>query len=626
MGLWTIMRQLANSKNTDLDLSDPELTTSNGVFTDTVNYRNLYQGGSTGFYELVRDQFGVDYDDYFDSDFYGPDNYSLNLFTPDELMQEGNGVFNAIGYTHTGQRVANSSLNEFFHGRDENGVLTRVVAPLNPIYASGYIQDKFQYKDIVFNIGLRIDRFDANQPVLRDPYVLYDSYKVNEIQNNYDIPVNVPQDAVAYVNSLTTDAPTLLGFRLNDQWYDASGNEIVDPEPIAQASATGEITPYLKNPDVKIGDSDYDPNQSFEDYQPQISVMPRISFTFNLSDNSSFFAHYDVLTQRPNAMQSLFLPQQYLFLENNVGGFLTNPNLKPQTTIDYEVGYQQALNQKSAITISAFYREMQDLIQITGINYAYPSNYITYGNIDKALIKGFSFKYDLRPINSNLSLFAGYTLQFADGTGSSPVSSASLIQQGFPNLRVMLPLDFDQRHTFKAVANYAFKPGKHYLGPNWGGYGRKILGGFSANLVGKLSSGRPFTSQGNFTPDANIINAERRLLDGLINGNRLPWIYTADLRLSRKFIFGFKKEANYKFKSDLYLVVTNLFNTKNIVRVYNATGNADDDGYLDAATSQPQINAQTNYESYTDLYSIKIANPMNYALPRQVRLGLLVTF
>ena len=32
--------------------------------------------------------------------------------------------------------------------------------------------DKFTFDDIIFNVGLRVDRFDANQPVLNDLYVV----------------------------------------------------------------------------------------------------------------------------------------------------------------------------------------------------------------------------------------------------------------------------------------------------------------------------------------------------------------------------------------------------------------------------------------------------------------------
>lgn len=629
IGLWTIMRQQSNSKNTQLDLNNPELIYSNGVFQDTVNYAYLYQNelGGKGFFENVRDQYGIAYNDFFDSDLYDPSDYSLSLFTADELYQEGNGIVTYYGYDYTGKKTGSKSLTDFFNTQDNQGNFLRQVSPFAPIYSSGYFQDKFEFKDIIFNIGLRIDRYDANQPVLRDPYTLYDAYKVSDLDpNQYALPSTLEKDAVVYVNDFESANPEILGFREDDQWFDKNGVEISDAGEIAQGSVSGEITPYLKNSDDDITSAKFNTNSSFKDYEAQIIVMPRVSFTFNLSDNASFFAHYDVLAQRPGASQSMFLPTDYLFMENNVGGFIRNSNLKPQKTIDYEVGFQQALNEKSAITISSFYREMKDLIQLTAVNYAYPANYITYENLDQAVIKGLSIKYDLRPIHSNVSLNAGYTLQYAEGTGSSATSGFNLASQGFSNLKVLVPLDFDQRHTFKAIFNYRFKPGKAYLGPDWKGKGRKILGGISVNVVGKLSSGRPYTGQSNYTQQGAVSNQGKVVLDGTINGNRLPWIYTADVRFSKKFIFGFEKEARDQFHSEIYLVVTNLFNTQNIIQVYNSTGNADDDGYLNAASSQSDISTQTNEESYKDLYLLKIANPSFYALPRMIRIGVNLNF
>jgi outer membrane receptor protein involved in Fe transport len=83
--------------------------------------------------------------------------------------------------------------------------------------------------------------------------------------------------------------------------------------------------------------------------------------------------------------------------------------LKPQRTIDYEVGYKQALNQSSALTISAFYREMRNLIQVIPVNYAYPVNYTTFGNIDFGTVKGLSVAYDLRR-TGNVRLTANYAV------------------------------------------------------------------------------------------------------------------------------------------------------------------------------------------------------------------------
>ena len=43
---------------------------------------------------------------------------------------------------------------------------------------AGYIQDKFAFNDLLFNIGLRVDRYDLNQMVLKDPYLFYNAYTV----------------------------------------------------------------------------------------------------------------------------------------------------------------------------------------------------------------------------------------------------------------------------------------------------------------------------------------------------------------------------------------------------------------------------------------------------------------
>ena len=50
-----------------------------------------------------------------------------------------------------------------------------------PTYAAAYIQDKFAFNDLIFNIGVRVDRFDANQMVLKDPYSLYETYKAGDV-------------------------------------------------------------------------------------------------------------------------------------------------------------------------------------------------------------------------------------------------------------------------------------------------------------------------------------------------------------------------------------------------------------------------------------------------------------
>ena len=133
---------------------------------------------------------------------------------------------------------------------------------------------------------------------------------------------------------------------------------------------------------------------AFEDYIPQVTIMPRISFNFPISDQAMFYAYYDVLTQRPSGNR--MNPLDYLFLAYKTTSSVFNPNLKPQKTTNYEIGFKQALSSSSALTINAFYREMRDMIQYTRIPYAFPIEYFTYGNIDFGTVKGLSLAYELR--------------------------------------------------------------------------------------------------------------------------------------------------------------------------------------------------------------------------------------
>ena len=48
---------------------------------------------------------------------------------------------------------------------------------------AGYIQDQFYFSDLIFNVGVRVDIFDANQSVLKDPYLLYESYTVKDLKD-----------------------------------------------------------------------------------------------------------------------------------------------------------------------------------------------------------------------------------------------------------------------------------------------------------------------------------------------------------------------------------------------------------------------------------------------------------
>ena len=193
---------------------------------------------------------------------------------------------------------------------------------------AGYIQDQFTFEDLFFNIGVRVDRFDANQSVLADPFVLYPTYTVGDLAattlSGYAIPEGMSNDAVIYVDDQENPS-SIVGYRDGFTWYTADGDVEANPKNIADLS--GGIKPFLKEPGIDQQKLSVTANESFNDYAPQVTVSPRVSFQFPISDEAEFFAHYDILVQRPDPGLNRFNPITYLQLEKfNVGAVIDRLN------------------------------------------------------------------------------------------------------------------------------------------------------------------------------------------------------------------------------------------------------------------------------------------------------------
>jgi hypothetical protein len=119
-------------------------------------------------------------------------------------------------------------------------------------------------------------------------------------------------------------------------------------------------------------------------------------------------------------------------------------------------------------------------------------------------------------------------------------------------------------------------------------------------------------------------------LDGSLNGARLPWQFTTDMQIDRDIPLTFgKKEGMDKGKAanlNVYLLVTNVFNTQNVVGVWRATGSPTDDGFLASPLYENEIALQTDPQSYSDLYALKVNNPFNFGAPRTIRVGVRFDF
>jgi len=666
--LWQLMRQLVssiNNGNLELDKQHPMFIVNgvkytyskdangNAIYTnpsgqvkniipgpnDTIvyNYENI---GNSAFDQNLRKKLGINSTQDINIDALSPSTFNLNMFSADELLNSGHAFVYYYGNTYTGGPQSGSvDFNDFWTAKDANGNYTRPIGPISPNYIAGYLMDNFNYKDVHFNIGVRIDRFSANTKVLIDPYSEIAEETVSEVPGSDNIinggkhPRNMGANYVVYVDDNSSSTPNIIGYRSGVNWYGPTGQPVSNPEVLTQYSGGRDPQPYIvKNSNgsiPQITDSNFNPNTAFTDYTPQVRVQPRVSFSFPISDVADFYAHYDIYSQRPTGQVNA-LPSDYYFLQENNTAIINNSNLLPQTTYDYEVGFQQKLSSASALTLTAFYKERKDMVTVVPYLYAWPTTYYTYGNRDFSTTKGTTLFYDLRATN-HIRMSISYTLQFAEGTGSTPTSTNSsgagqisangLLQEfvtaGLPNLRYVTPLNYDSRHNIVADLDYRYNEGE---GPIIGGM--NVLQNAGLHLIPRARSGEPYT---------RYTDAEGNTVIGGVNGARLPWHYGVDLRVDKDFALSVGKRhkdalAGIKAKRPLFikaiLQVNNLLQTRDILSVYGYTGKPNDDGYISSAYGAQYIPQQISPQAYTDLLRYHLDDPTKLNYARTISLAL----
>ena len=634
--LWTIMRQNANRHISQLDLTGTPHYRWEGSRL-YVDYDRLYVPEQQSYFDAAMREYLGWAGDYtgertwLDIDRYTPEQYvaagGMDMFSSDELFNNGSSLVSYYGYDHTGKKYSsqNWSLDDFYN---PSNAKYRYLPSFTPVYMAGYIQDQFYFQDLIFNVGVRVDMFDANQWVLKDPYLLYESYTVSDLKTGKaaysgSIYSGAGDDWTVYVDDATATTPNILGYRSGSVWYDANGVELSSTQSIVGKS--GKPTPYRTPAGQKALQNNTVGKEAFEDYEMQVVAQPRIAFSFPVGDNSQFKASYDIIARRPSSnWQASYLSYLYMTQISSIN----NPNLKPEKVTNYELGFQQALNQSSALSISAYYKETRDLIQLVQYVGADPnSNYYSYDNLDFKTIKGLTVAYDLRQ-SKNIRVNANYTLQYAEGTGLSSTTMQELIKEGYTTLKMLNPIGEDRRHEFKVNLDYRFSGGAKYNGPVWNRVVKnketgesekksvKVLENFGVDFVVVAQSGKPYTKA--------YSNMQSTIV-GSYNGARLPWGFYCDVIIDKSFPI---KVGKRNTQLTVAVTVNNLFDIRNVKGVFSVTGNAEDNGYLTDPETQSTINAYLDPDSYRDLYTIAYLNNSiwNYSSPRSVKLTLSYSF
>ncbi|NOZ63259.1 MAG: TonB-dependent receptor [Calditrichaeota bacterium] len=269
---------------------------------------------------------------------------------------------------------------------------------------------------------------------------------------------------------------------------------------------------------------------------PKNRFSPRLGISFPISEKAAFHFAYGHFYQFPSyvdLLSGINEKGQYPDRPNlqDVGLAIFNPNIRPEKSVTYEAGVQTQLMENVSLNVTAYYRELADLVGVTWIQTA---GYVYFDNVDFGNSKGLELTLDKRFSNS-FSARINYTLSQTLISTSSPLTAAQTVSTAPIAYRSFLA-NWDRTHDLSALVLVS-KP------RNW-----------AISLKSAIKSGRPYT-----------VMAEQK------NTERMPWYMNFDLRMNKYFRF-------FDLKETIFLKIYNLLNRRNINYVYSVTGKWNDDG------------------------------------------------
>ncbi len=438
----------------------------------------------------------------------------------------------------------------------------------------------------------------------------------NEIDSGFD-KAKEPLFMAAYITDKIEYKDLIIHAGLRFDYFDSDDRTLINPE----------------NPDVDAT-TRLIKDEAWKDMEAFQQISPRLGVSFPVSEKTVFYMQYGKFIQMPELNEIFFDSYQLGRQIVSQGNYYINPigfGLSPIRTTSYEIGFRQEISDRAAFDLVGFYKNVKGQVQVdrqTTLASSEVQAYERYVNQDFATTKGVELRLNLRRAN-RLAANLYYTLTSAEGTGSNNTSYHGAVYRVTQTPSIIYPLDYNNTHRGSLNLDYRFGKGD----------GGQILENFGANVLFTFSSGHPFTlvyypPGGQVSPyDAGVDymndTRSREALEEL-NSSETPWTYNVDLRLDKSF------ELTDRVMATVYMRVNNLFNIKNVVNVFQATGNAYDDGFLsDETRSGAFINAYGG-DAYRAMYTaINLENGQAYwdltgqelyGTPRQILFGLKIAY
>jgi hypothetical protein len=168
------------------------------------------------------------------------------------------------------------------------------------------------------------------------------------------------------------------------------------------------------------------------------------------------------------------------------------------------------------------------------------------------------------------------------------------------------PHSLDRTHRLSLASVYRIREKKGFWNSLWSGW---ALGGLF-----RVDSGRPYTPI--FVIAEGLVGQGQEIFEGEPHSGRLPDTIRLDLSATRRWRF-LDREFTLRFE------VLNVTGRDNVLRVYRATGESDDDGFLQSTEGRDLV--ETLGSDFVDVYQAALSDPFNYDIPRIFRLSAEIT-
>jgi outer membrane receptor protein involved in Fe transport len=304
----------------------------------------------------------------------------------------------------------------------------------------------------------------------------------------------------------------------------------------------------------------------------KFTVAPRLGVSYPISKRASLFFAYGHFYQLPGLGQ-IFQYSDYnrladLQATDTSVPIMGNPDIRPEKTVQYQFGYKHAITDDLGLDVTAFFKDIRDLLG-TAIEETYNGAiYARLANVDFGSVTGFTLTLTQRS-KGLLSSKIDYTWQTAQGNSSDPDETATRAAAGEDPRPRSIPFNWDQRHTLNVTASMA-KPEQ-----------------FNVSTIVRFSSGQPYTPAVSTGFTGNLES----------NSGHKPTVLIVDLR-------GDTRLRGLPFPGRLFARVFNLFDTRF------------DNGFVFTSSGDP----------YYSRFPIKDENTLNdptrFFGPRRIEVGL----